>query len=156
MTAGTIAALLALVQQAPLPGPLPAPPPPPVASTPDVAEAVATARACFDSRWEVARERLFAAERLVARSEPPGSPAGQEARDAVLALVAARRSLALCATELARTAQAAPTDADRGARDYWVEYMNFNFAGQTPFEQALLVAVGQAPGAPSADTPPKR
>ncbi len=134
-------AVLGATQQPPVPGVPPAPPPPPVATTPNVRAAVDTARTCFEQRWEVARERRFAAERLVRPlTAPLGSPEWLSARTSVLALVAARRDLNECATQMARTISSA-TDADRAAQDYWTRFMVMNINGQAAYETALLVGL---------------
>jgi hypothetical protein len=119
----------------------PAPPPPPTATTPRVLASIDAARTCFEQRWEVARERRFAAERLVKPlTAPVGSSEWIAARTSVLALVAARRELRDCADQVVRTT-GSETDADRAPRGYWAGHMFFNIDGQASYEQALLVGL---------------
>ena len=128
---------LAAVQQPPLSSLPPAPQPPPVATTPKVRAALDAARTCFDQRWQFARERRFAAERMVLPlTAQPGSAEWLSARTSVLALVAARRELSECPKQINRLANM--TDADRAAQAYWLQFMIFNINEQAPFEKGLL------------------
>ena len=134
-------AAVAVAQQPAPPATPAAPPPPPVATTPSVRAAMDEARSCFEQHWEVARERRFAAERLVGPlTAPVGSAEWLSARTSVLALVAARRDLRECATKMAHFAST-ETEADRAARDHWTRFMVMNIDGQAPYETALLVGL---------------
>lgn len=152
----TVFAALAALQQ-PIPaGVPPAPPPPPLATTPSVQAAIKEGEACFDERWDVARERRFAAERLVRPlSAPLNSPEWVTARASVLALVTARRELSQCVKTMSRSASAV-TDADRIALDYWTRSMMMDISSQAIYETGLLIGLidrsfanptlGNAPG----------
>lgn len=137
-------ALLAVVtaaQQVVAGDPPPPPPPPPQATTPVVRAAIGTAEACFEKRWDLARDRRFAAERLVRPlSAPLGSPEWMTARTAVLALVKARRELAQCAQIMSNSVRPV-TDADRAALDYEARFMVMNISEQARYETDLLIGL---------------
>lgn len=152
----TVLTALAALQQ-PIPvGVPPAPPPPPLATTPSVQAAIKAGEACFSERWDLARERRFAAERMVQTlTAPLNSPEWMTARASVLALVIARRELTQCVETMNRSADAA-TGADRTALIYWRRFMMINIDGQAIYETGLLIGLidrslanptlGNAPG----------
>ena len=119
--------------------PPPPPPPAPKATDPLVAAAIKHADDCFSSKWSRSTDLRFAADKAVRENQVEPPPA--EVRTAVLDYVNSRTDLKRCMAELEKAEQGPLSDNDKKAVDSALEFMRFNYEGQTRYELAVLISV---------------